>query len=450
MNRWLTVLTIAYGGFVLYGSLVPLELKSLSLSQALSQFAAIPYFSIGARGRADLIANLLLYIPLTFLLCIRIAAQRPRPWAAAISVFAGCVAFAIAIEFTQLWFPPRTVSLNDLLAETIGSALGVLISLTFGRRLLGAAASIMQGGRPGLRAAFAIYCFVYLAYVLLPFDFVVSTSEMVRKFNKDAIALLLAPSCGGLIRCSANLVLEIASLVPAGIFLTVLLAWTGGRRPGFPTAVLVGIITGLMIEGLQIFIVSGITQGMSVLTRAVGVSLGMGLVRMSSMARLTALLPLARLLVLLGFAAYAMVLSILSWRGDWQIDGAFHRLATVNWLPFYYHYFTTEQGALISMLRNAVLYAPLGPAVWLWRFAGTGGQRARLPGAGKIFWFGALLATLMEASRLFHPNTHADPTNVVIGAVSAWSAYHLAAWFAGCFLGNVKSGKSFLADRSGS
>lgn len=448
MNRWLTLLACAYSGFVLYGSLVPLDPRTLSLTQAVSQFSAIPYLSIGAYGRADLIANLLLYIPLAILWCARISGPQARPWAAALWVFTGCLLFAVAIEFAQLWFPPRTVSQNDLMAETLGAGLGLFIWLAFGRSLFAAAQNMVQGGRTGLIAAFVVYCGAYLIYVLLPFDFVLSASELTRKLETQAIAPLLSGWCGGTIRCSANLALEVASFVPLGIFLTVLLAWTGGQRPGFPTAALIGIMVGLVIEGLQIVIVSGITQGASIITRAAGVVIGMGMVRMSSMARLKTVLPMARPLIFLGLIFYAGLLVAISWRGPWQVEDAFQRLGAVNWLPFYYHYYTTEQNALVSMIRNIALYAPLGAAVWAWRFAGARGERTGLPGARMIFWLGAVLATLMEFSRLFKTASHPDPTNILIGAASAWGAYHLTAWFAGCFLDNAKDNGSFLASRT--
>ena len=449
MNRWLTLLACAYSGFVLYGSLVPLDPRTLSLTQAVSQFSAIPYLSIGAYGRADLIANLLLYVPLAILWCARISGAQARFWTAVL-VFIGCLIFAVAIEFAQLWFPPRTVSQNDLMAETLGVGLGLFIWLAFGRTLFAAVQNMVRGGRPGLKAAFVVYCVAYLIYVLLPFDFVLSASELTQKFETQAIAPLLSGWCGGTIRCSAILALEIASFVPLGIFLTVLLAWTGGQRPGFPTAALIGIMVGLVIEGLQILVVSGITQGASIITRAGGVVIGMGMVRMSSMARLKTVLPMARPLIFLGLIFYAALLVTINWRGTWQVEDAFQRLDAVNWLPFYYHYYTTEQNALASMLRNITLYAPLGAAVWAWRFAGARGEQADLPGARMIFWLGAFSAALMECSRLFKVASHPDPTNILIGAASAWGAYHLTAWFAGCFLDNAKGSGSFLASRAAS
>ena len=132
-----------------------------------------------------------------------------------------------------------------------------------------------------------------------------------------------------------------------------------------------------------------------------------------------------------------LLLTALAWRGGWQADGVGLRLSTLNWLPFYYHYYTTEQGALISLVRNAVLYAPVGTGVWVWQFAGVRGRQTTLPGGAMVFWLGAMLALLMQASQLLKPSGHADPTNIMIGAVAAWLSFTLTAWFAGCLLSDA-------------
>ena len=37
-----------------------------------------------------------------------------------------CSAFAAAVEFSQLWFPKRTCAGSDVIAQTLGSATGML------------------------------------------------------------------------------------------------------------------------------------------------------------------------------------------------------------------------------------------------------------------------------------------------------------------------------------
>ena len=119
-------LWLAYSAFVIYGSLVPLDFRMLPLATAWRAFANAPMLDLGIESRADWIANGILYIPLGFLtvsaLCSKSIGFGRISAAFIAAVFS--LALAIAVEFTQLFFPPRTVSLNDLLAETIGAAAG--------------------------------------------------------------------------------------------------------------------------------------------------------------------------------------------------------------------------------------------------------------------------------------------------------------------------------------
>ena len=124
---------LAYTAFVVYGSLVPFDFKPLPLDFALRNFSQIRYLRLGPDARADWVANLLLYIPLSFLLLGALARQGRWFYSAscAVPVFLFCAALSITIEFLQQFFPPRTVSLNDLLAEFAGAR---PLGLCFGAR----------------------------------------------------------------------------------------------------------------------------------------------------------------------------------------------------------------------------------------------------------------------------------------------------------------------------
>ena len=50
-------------------------------------------------------------------------------------VLSFCCFLAAVIEFLQNFFPARTVSLNDIIAETGGAGIGVVIWLSYGQRL---------------------------------------------------------------------------------------------------------------------------------------------------------------------------------------------------------------------------------------------------------------------------------------------------------------------------
>jgi VanZ family protein len=125
---WLT-----YLAFVVYGSLVPLDFQPRPWDEAWRLFQHIRLLDVGAQGRADWIANGVLYLPLAFLTAHVLAGRRARPSALALVLaLLFSLTLAVAVEFVQLHFPPRTVSLNDLLAEGIGSLLGVALAAAWG------------------------------------------------------------------------------------------------------------------------------------------------------------------------------------------------------------------------------------------------------------------------------------------------------------------------------
>mgnify|MGYP000229232654 CR=1 FL=1 len=53
--------------FVVYGSLVPWDFNPVPMDQAISQFMRISLLQVGAEGRADWVANGVLYVPVGFL-----------------------------------------------------------------------------------------------------------------------------------------------------------------------------------------------------------------------------------------------------------------------------------------------------------------------------------------------------------------------------------------------
>jgi hypothetical protein len=117
---------LAYAAFVIYGSLVPLDFRPFPLDEALRRFVDIPFLTLGAGSRADWIASGVLYFPLGALTALALLGWLARlPGLAMGLAWVFCAALAVGVEFLQLFFPPRTVSLNDLLAEWIGAALGV-------------------------------------------------------------------------------------------------------------------------------------------------------------------------------------------------------------------------------------------------------------------------------------------------------------------------------------
>lgn len=420
--------TLLYVLLTVYGSLIPFDFYPRSLDAAWREFLNTRYFHLDLASRADWVANILFYIPMSFLLSAvltdagRSGLLRGAGW---LFVFAACAALAVGIEFGQIFFPPRTVSLNDIVAELIGTLAGIIVWGAWGRQMLGLWSRLRIGGPGAIRAVFIVYTLVYLVLSLFPYDFVVSAGEFMQKLQSDRYALILVGAgCGHALACGGKLLIEVFAVAPLG-FLMGLLAGHS-RTVSYPQAALTGLVLGGLIEGAQLFVSSGISQGVSVLTRGAGMLLGLSVQQGRCRALLLTRRHLLRPLLLLGVIPY---LGILAWLNGWlsmswsSLDQAFVRLAQVKWLPFYYHYYTTETAALVSAMAYTAMYVPIGIGCWAWQFARghTGGTATAAVALGA-----GLLAAMMEVGKLFLPEKHPDPTDVLIAACAAAIAYLVA------------------------
>ncbi len=417
-------LACAYTLFVIYGSLVPFDYQYLSWQDALDRFKNIPYLDLGIGSRADWVANILLYIPLAFLWLGTLWKSNSvvRQIAAALFVLIACTSLNVAIEFTQVFFPPRTVSLNDIIAEITGTILGIAIWPLVGMHLVQLVQTIYRGGTNARNSALTAYALAYVVLSLFPYDFLLTQGEWQAHLASDAVGWLFAPSCGN--GCAWKVIPEIIATTPLGILVALALRSTL-RVPLF-SAALAGALLGILIEGLQLTIASGISQGASVGSRAAGMTLGVWLAQSAHAVNWVRVRQLARGVLILGMLPY---MAMLAWLNHWFSDtwlgfseGSL-RIGDIHFLPFYYHYYNSESKALVSLLYQAGLYAPIGAAVWLWHWAGPPGKPERSL-ISSAFSAGTL-ASVIESGKLFITSQHPDPTNVLIAVAAAMTAYQL-------------------------
>jgi glycopeptide antibiotics resistance protein len=420
LNRaYLGPISLVYLAFVIYGSLVPLDFQPRPLAETLNAFSNIRWLNLGVASRADWVANLLLYMPLGFLgsAWLTTSGQRTSArLAAALFALPFCMALAIGIEFVQLYFPGRTVSLNDLLAETLGSMIGVGLFVALGDRVIQIWQRWLEGGQHAIGAFAMAYLAAYLALSLFPFDFLVSQAELSQKWSSDTVSWLVAKSgCDKPVLCLVRLIVEMLLVAPLGAFVA---HQRHGRRGGLLLAAVFGAFLGVALELVQAFIASSLVQGVSVLTRGTGMAAGFLLYRHFRHGSARA----APGWVLLLAVAFWLLLVI--WLNGWLThdwlnrEQGFARLDEVRFLPFYYHYYTTETQALTSLLSVAGMYAPLGVWFWLW-----------LPTRPKAVGLAALtavvLCSVMESGRLFLSVGHPDPSNLFIAGLAAGAAARL-------------------------
>ncbi|MHB1186291.1 VanZ family protein [Thiobacillus sp.] len=379
---WLAAL--AYTAFVIYGSLVPLEFRALSWDEAVARFGAMPFLKLGIGSRADWVANLLLFIPLTFLWMGALAAGagRARTVLMTLMLIPAATAWSLGIEFTQLFFPQRTVSQNDIFAETLGGLVGVLVWWGTGRRFV---EWLQSWQHIHARAALAerlawVYLAGVLVYNVLPLDLTISLVEVFHKWRDGKVNLI---PFGRLPDDAAYALYEIAT--DALIWTPLALMWRlDGTRNAWRVWGMT-LATAAVLEVMQLFVYSRVSDVTDLFTAAAGAALGgwVGSRLATREASAGQAPPWAMWLPFTLTAGWVAALLFVFWFPfDFRTDGAFLRERLHNFLtrmPFEAYYFGTEFRAATEVLHKVLFFIPLGALLawfvsrlrWTWRGFGT-------------------------------------------------------------------------------
>ncbi len=133
----LDFVTLLYAGFVVIGSLTPFESQTVGLAEAGRQFLALRWWPPDFSRRVDTVSNVTLFVPLGFLFMGSLTCDvksRVQQLAAAALVLTGAVGFGASVEYLQCWFPQRTTSANDVVAQLIGTIIGIGLWTAVGQR----------------------------------------------------------------------------------------------------------------------------------------------------------------------------------------------------------------------------------------------------------------------------------------------------------------------------
>ncbi|HVK19167.1 MAG TPA: VanZ family protein [Fimbriiglobus sp.] len=280
--RWYAVLAAASAAFIAYGSFVPFHFQARPLGEAWDTFAWVMQTRWRIESRSDLLANVLLGVPLGFCLLGARRVDRPGRGAAVragLAMWPGCVAYAAAVEFAQLFFAGRTSSATDVLAQGVGAAAGMTAWVLAGPRLTDAARRILsdpRAGGPAGRLLLAYLGLIALAQ-MLPLDLTASPYAARRRLLQGGVVLVPFAEWDDPLADQQWLLLtwmgQVILFFPAGL----LLAQVPGRmrRPwiGLLAAVAVGLGVGALTEAGQL-LVSRTPSVTDVLFGAAGLTAG--------------------------------------------------------------------------------------------------------------------------------------------------------------------------------
>jgi VanZ family protein len=122
--RWLLGAVVV---LILYGSLFPFEFDTRTHVPLLELATAL---SFERSSRGDIVANLLLYVPLG--LCMAIALSRRWPAVVNFALAAATGALlSLAVELLQTMEAARVASLTDVLLNTAGAGIGAVVALGY-------------------------------------------------------------------------------------------------------------------------------------------------------------------------------------------------------------------------------------------------------------------------------------------------------------------------------
>lgn len=420
-------LFLLYLLFVIYGSLVPLRYVDRTWIDAFDAFRNIPFLELGIQSRADWVANYLLFIPLTFLasMALNSAGAMSRRLLIAGTLVMLAVCLAVGIEFTQLFFPQRTVSQNDILAESLGGMFGVAAHFFLGARSqawfdgFSRAQQAQDRGTTLLRS----YLFILFVFNVLPLDLTLSPVEIYHKWKEGRVIFI--PFAGITEEWSTSLygfVTDVAVWVPAGIL------WALRSRRSFRQILLLGLFAAGSIELLQLFVFSRTTDVTDVLLGVCGVLLGAVLLRRTRpyLPAVTSLFQRQWLTLWMCWAIFVLCVFWFPFQFNFEGVSGKDILMAFTRMPFYTYYFGSEYHAVNELLRKIGFFLPAGVILGIAATMREGGRssgavRAHL---GLLF----ILALLVEAGQLALPGKVADLTDVLLEFFGGWLGYKLAHW----------------------
>jgi glycopeptide antibiotics resistance protein len=270
---------VAYTLFVVYASLVPLRYQPLEWHAAVIQFRNLFSRPISFDQWADFATNILLFVPLSFFWLgstRRRGSRRQTLWLLII-VTVCCAFLSAAIEFVQLWFPPRDSTLDDVAAETIGAVIGGGVWLLDDGAVAAVVATLITAATPHSKVQWLLfaYCVGLACLAIIPLERTFDASDLFRDFHAGKIAAVpfgyhYASATG--LTCS--ILRDVICFTPVGAYLAGCRLRPGSTAQPFYLAVLLGGAFVTALESIQVIVYNRLFNATGLMSGATGVALG--------------------------------------------------------------------------------------------------------------------------------------------------------------------------------
>jgi VanZ family protein len=364
--RWLlAALTVASLVLLVYASLVPLDYTPLTWEETWDQWGRARWLNLHLYHRADWIANALVVLPSGMLATAAVGWGRKRIWPAVIAapfvslLLAGVVT---GIEFVQIWFPTRTVSLNDVAAGYVGAILGPLIWIAAGHYIERGITAFLT--LPHLEQRLSWLCLGYLAFItiysVLPLDIVLTGAEWRARLAAVRESVNPFDETNYPQQIMKELILGGIRMMPIGVLLTL------NCKPKFVGAAL--IFVPIAFELIQLPFYSKHVSLVEIfggwLGGGVGHLLGVNLFRFQRIAARPYLWGVVWTISLIAVVTALLVPNAGVLKDPTDIE---QRFAQAWAMPLKKYYVGTEYNAYTNMLLKAGLFAILGAISFGWK-----------------------------------------------------------------------------------
>lgn len=391
---------------------VGLNYVPIGFGEAWRKFMQIGFVHHASRERADWVGNLMMAVPLAYLVNSVLdfgkeGANRAIGIALTLMI---SILFIVAVKYAQLFFPPRTVTLNYITAQSLGAILGVVLFQLSHARLYPRLVALFENG-DGLTIVLGAYSVWLIGYFLMPFDFVMSLGDLAARALELTSILGSTPGEGRQPAYQFLVVIaDTLSTVPVGMFLA-----ARGRERSLKALFwrALGLMVGITF--LQLFVLGADPFLVAPIYRTAGAIIGVQFMQRIKGKDLrkrhyyfSQYLPFA-LPIYLILAMFVSGLLTSQWL---TFDQAVNALEPRQFLPFWNFYIVSKARATESFVVEFMMFAPIGVMVWL---------RRGFWSSGAIFsaFLAFSLSMLMEVGRLMKPGLRPDFSDPIVAALGA-------------------------------
>lgn len=194
--KWrIALVFLSFLAFVIYGSLVPLQLNDLSFSNALQLFLLLDKGDIAltSTNRADWFTNFLLMMPPLYAAML-LKSEKPfgiKSLAYAIAIILFLVLVSIGIEFSQLFIKQRISSYRDVYTQAFGMTLALALFYATRRKAHVLLVKLSSKSQLDKWEVYGVSLLgILLIYNMMPFDLTLSFTELFKKWASGKVSLI--------------------------------------------------------------------------------------------------------------------------------------------------------------------------------------------------------------------------------------------------------------------